>query len=100
MSNPRVFDVHVPGEYESVWTVNLIEHLCRIEDERSRLREAIGHIRDNPNAGQEVRSIAEGSLAQCYHSWLVNSRISEGRMGRYFCPVCGQKGSDITEHFQ
>jgi hypothetical protein len=45
-ANPRVFDVPTPGEYESVWTVTLLEHLFAIDEERRRLRAALERIRD------------------------------------------------------
>jgi hypothetical protein len=57
--NPRVFDVPVPDAYESVWTVNLIEHLFALDQETRRLREALARIRDNPHAAQAV---ADGAL--------------------------------------
>lgn len=94
--NPRVFDVHVPGDYESVWTVNLIEHQCQMEDERRRLREALEQIRDDPSSGLEARARARETLAHCYHSWLVNLKVSEGRAGPYHCPACGQTTAEIT----
>jgi hypothetical protein len=89
-SNPRVFDVHAPHDYESAWTVNLIEHLCRMEDERHRLREALKRIHDRTTADQEAHLAAKTALAQCYHSWLVNLEIPEGQLGRVYCAVCGQ----------
>jgi hypothetical protein len=89
-SNPRVFDVHVPGDYESRWTVNLIEHLCSMEDERHRLREALEKIRDSNASDQAARSIAEEALEQCYHSWLVNLDVPEGQPGRVYCQICKQ----------
>ncbi len=61
-SNPRVFDIHVPGDYESEWTVNLIEHLCRMEDERHRLREALEKIRDDNASDPMARSRAKAAL--------------------------------------
>jgi hypothetical protein len=91
-NNPRVFDVHLPGNYESAWTVNLIEHLCKIEDERYRLRKALETIRDS-TADERVRSTAKEALDQCYHSWLVNVKIPDGAMGRVYCPICGQAGT-------
>jgi hypothetical protein len=57
-ANPRVFDVPVPGEYESVWTANLIEHLFRVDQETRRLREALIRIRDNPNDAQATAASA------------------------------------------
>jgi hypothetical protein len=53
-TNPRVFDVPVPGEYESTWTVNLIEHLFRVDEETRRLRAALEQIRENPSDAQRV----------------------------------------------
>jgi hypothetical protein len=88
--NPRVFDGPVPGEYESRWTVNLIEHLCRMEDERARLRKALEAIRDTPGTGDLARSAAAEALGRCYHSWLVNLDVPEGQVGRVYCPICGQ----------
>jgi hypothetical protein len=89
-SNPRVFDVHVPGDYESTWTVNLIEHLCRMEDERQRLRHALQRIRDSESCGQVARSLAKDALEKCYHTWLINPSIPEGQDGRVYCPICKQ----------
>jgi hypothetical protein len=94
-SNPRVFDVHVPGDYESSWTVNLIEHLCNMEDERHRLRTAMKGICDNPKSGQEAHSTLAEALARCYHSWLVDIDVPEGRMGRLYCPICGRTATQI-----
>jgi hypothetical protein len=87
-TNPRVFDIHVPGEYESHWTVNLIEHLCRMEDERHRLREALERIREDESGDDVVRSIAKDALEQCYHRWLINPKIAAGQPGRVYCPIC------------
>jgi hypothetical protein len=84
--NPRVFDVHVPGDYESGWTVNLIEHLCGMEDERLRLRAALESIRDNPEA---ARQTAISALQQCFHNWLLNLKIPEKQTGRVYCAICG-----------
>ncbi len=92
-NNPRVFDVHVPGDYESGWTVNLIEHLCKMEDERQRLREALERIRNQDASGPTARSIAQEALEQCYHTWLINPSIPEGQPGRIYCPVCKQTKS-------
>ena len=90
-NNPIVFDVHVPGDYESAWTANLIEHLCRMEDERHRLRQVLVTIRDNASSGEEARSTAMGALQQCYHRWLVNLEVPEDQIGRLYCGVCGHK---------
>jgi hypothetical protein len=91
-NNPRVFDVSTPREYESAWTVNLIEHLCRMDDERHRIREAVKRIRDNQTAGPQARFAAAEALEQCYHSWLVNLAVPEGQIGRVYCSVCGRTG--------
>jgi hypothetical protein len=88
--SPRVFDVSAPADYEAAWTVNLIEHLCRMDDERHRLREALTTIRDNPTADAQAHATAAKALQQCYHSWLVNLDVPEGQMGRLYCSVCGQ----------
>jgi hypothetical protein len=92
-NNPRVFDVHLPGDYESAWTVNLIEHLCRMEDERCRLRKALEGIRDDSASEQHARSAAKEALARCYHAWLVDVNIPEGQTGRVYCQICGQTGT-------
>jgi hypothetical protein len=97
-TNPRVFDVPAPGYYEAAWTVNLIEHLCQMEDERQRLRTVLAGIRDNPASGQEPRSAAAEALQQCYHRWLVNLDIPEGQMGRLDCPICGQTETGEAGH--
>ena len=44
--NPRVFDIPVSGELDATWTVKLIEHLCRSDDERYELRQAAQRSRD------------------------------------------------------
>lgn len=41
----RLFDVHVPSEYEARWTANLIEHLCATADENAHLRAALEKVR-------------------------------------------------------
>jgi hypothetical protein len=92
-NNPRVFDVHLPGNYESVWTVNLIEHLCEMEDERHRLRKALETIRDQPISDQAARLTAQAALEQCYHSWLVDMSVPVGQIGRVYCLICGQTGT-------
>jgi hypothetical protein len=89
--NERVFDVHVPGNYESAWTVNLIEHLCQMEDERGRLRKALERIRDNPTSDADACATAIEALRQCYHTWLVNVDVAEGQRGRVHCPICGAR---------
>jgi hypothetical protein len=83
--NPRVFDVPIPGEYESRWAANLIEHLCAMEDERRRLLTALETIRDNP---ADARHTAIDTLRQCYHRWLINVQIPEQQMGRVYCVIC------------
>lgn len=93
-SNPRVFDVHVPGDYESGWTVNLIEHLCKMEDERQRLRQALERIRDSESSSQATRSMAKEALKKCYHTWLINPNIPEGQGDRVYCPICRQTKVD------
>jgi hypothetical protein len=84
-------DVHVSGDYESAWTANLIEHLCRMEDERHRLRAALATIRDDASSSEGARSTAAVALEGCYHTWLVNLEVPEGETGRLYCAVCGQK---------
>jgi hypothetical protein len=93
-TNPRVFDVPVPDEYHTAWAVNLIEHLCQMEDERGRLREALAAIRDMPGARAEARSAATDALGRCYHRWLVNVEVAERHMGRVLCPICGRTAAE------
>jgi hypothetical protein len=93
-ANPRVFDVPAPDEYHAVWAANLVEHLCRREDERVRLREALLAIREMPVAGDSARAAAAAALAGCYHRWLVNSEVGQGQLGRVFCPICGQRAAE------
>lgn len=88
--NPRVFDVHVPGDYEARWTVHLIEHLCEMEDVRQRLRATLKAIRDNPHQGRQE---ATDALRQCYHKWLVNLNVPEKKLGRTYCAICSALGT-------
>lgn len=67
LANPRTIDVAIPDEYHSKWTVNLIEHLLRSEDEFDRLRAALSAIRDDPSAGRSAQSVAAAALA--YLPW-------------------------------
>ena len=89
-ANPRVFDVPAPDDYHAGWTANLIEHLCRMEDERVRLREALALIRESPTE-EVARAAAVAALARCYHRWLLNVEVAEGQFGRVFCPICGRR---------
>lgn len=82
--NPRVFDVHSPKEFEIGWTINLIEHLCKMEDERIRLRQALTRI---ANGDKSPRDVANAYLAKCYHTWLVE----EDGEYKYACPICGSE---------
>jgi len=92
-NNPIVFDIHVPGDYESAWTANLIEHLCRMEDERQRLRDALARIRDATD--QETRPMAMEALEECYHAWLLNPKVPEGQPERFSCPLCGKTATSV-----
>jgi rubrerythrin len=79
-SNPRVFDVHEPMEYESKWTTELIEHLCKMEDERTRLRKCLEYIESSTNE-THTSELSKKILEECYHTWLViNNKLH--------CPVC------------
>ena len=89
-ANPRVFDVPAPDEYHAAWAANLVEHLCRMEDELVRLRKALSEIRDTSDVGDSAHTTAAKALGCCYHRWLVNMGVSEGRVGRVYCPICGQ----------
>jgi len=92
-SNPRVFDVHVPNKYESRWTVDLVEHLCRMEDERCRLRTALDQISNSSASAIVRKEIAEKALKECYHTWIVKSPLPENESTVYFCPICGSEKS-------
>ena len=96
-ANPRVIDVPAPDEYHAAWIVNLVEHLCRMEDERVRLHRALMAIREMPGAGVEARAAAVGALAGCYHKWLINVEVPEGQLGRVFCPICGRAAEPDAE---
>ena len=39
-ANPRIFDVPEPSSTTAVWTVNLIEHLCKM-DEKAQVFEHV-----------------------------------------------------------
>jgi len=62
--NPRTMDVAVPDQYHVGWTVNLIEHLLRGEEEVQRLRAALAAIRDDPAAGGSAKSAASAALVE------------------------------------
>ncbi len=89
-----VFDILIPNVYASRRTVNLIEHLCQMEDDRRRLRKALESIRDNPDVRDPAHSAATDALKQCYHAWRVNPDVPEGSMGRVYCPICRQTQVD------
>lgn len=40
-ATPRIFDVPVPQESQATWCVNLIEHLCKSDDEIQLLKHDI-----------------------------------------------------------
>jgi len=91
-SNPRVFDVHVPNEYESRWTLNLIEHLCRMEDERCRLRAALTQISNSSASATVSTEFAKRALKECYHTWIA--KVQPEHQGKvYVCPICGSEKS-------
>jgi hypothetical protein len=79
-SNPYVFDIHEPTEYEAKWTENLIEHLCKMEDERARFRKSLEHIQ-NLAKEFEISDFTKETLSECYHRWLVNG-------DKLHCPIC------------
>jgi hypothetical protein len=94
--NPRVFDVPVPGQNESRWTVNLIEHLCRMEDERARLRKALEMVRDLSGADEAAdprrrtrwhSATTDGSLTSTFPrgGWAGLPVPSAGRLRRTAC---------------
>ena len=88
--NPRTSDVAVPDAYRAGWTMNLIEHLARMEDERYRLRAALAAIRDDPAGGPSALSAA-AALAECYHTWLVERPVDAADPAERWlnCPICG-----------
>jgi hypothetical protein len=95
--NPRVFDVPVPlSEREAAWTANLIEHLCKMEDERYRLRSALETITAAESTAN-AHAIATTSLAECYHTWLVNMEVGRASPARLGCPVCRQTRAESIE---
>ena len=89
--NPRVFCVPAPQDSDAKWTVNLIEHLCCMDDERHRLRSALDHIRNIGGSAQDARRLAANALSECNHSWLVNPGVPDGQIGRRYCTICGIK---------
>ena len=78
--NPRVFDISEPQEYETKWTINLIDHLCKMEDERTRLRKQLEHIQKTTNELQ-TSDFVKKTLEECYHSWIVDN-------DKLYCPIC------------
>jgi hypothetical protein len=89
--NPRVFCVPAPQEIDAKWTVNLIEHLCSMDDERYRLRSALVQIQNTGGNTQDARALAANALNDCYHAWLVNTGVPDGQLGRLYCTICGRK---------
>ena len=79
-SNPRAFDIHEPGEYETKWTANLIEHICKMEDERTRLRRNLEQI-NSITKESHISELTRLSLEECYHTWI-------GTGDNLVCPVC------------
>lgn len=41
-NNSRVFDVPEPSDYTATWTINLIEHLCKMDEQVSKVTQANG----------------------------------------------------------
>ena len=91
--NPCLRGIALPeaDEIAMAQAVSLIEHLCAIDDERFRLRDALAQILDHPGADPAVRAMAEDALAQCYHRWLKSRGVPENEAGKeWHCPVCKQ----------
>jgi len=66
-------------EHESKWITNLIEHLCKMENERTRLRKSLEYIQNSTKKTQ-TSELTKKTL-ECYHTWLViNNQLH--------CPVC------------
>lgn len=87
-NNPRIFDVPHPEPRLQQWSVLLIEHLCKMEDERFRLREALALIlKADPQI--PTVAVAQDALQSCYHRWLVKSQLPESRNTIYCCTICG-----------
>ncbi|MGY8770967.1 MAG: hypothetical protein ACKVH8_21360 [Pirellulales bacterium] len=72
--NERVFDVCVPDENRSEWTINLIEYLCSLDDERFRLRKSLKSIGTTES---------NQALEICFHTWLQRARDES------YCSICG-----------
>jgi len=82
-ANPRVFDVPEPLDHEIQWVINLIEHLCKMEDERMRLRNSLQQVLQVSNE-TGTTTITKTALTECYHTWLVGNN-------KTYCPVCQAK---------
>ena len=78
-SNPRIFDIPEPEEINVSWTISLIEHLFKIENERRRLRKALSTIKDKIT-DKELLKILNDSLEDCYHTWII-------RKQKMYCPI-------------
>jgi hypothetical protein len=83
-ANPRVFDVPFPSDADVSWSIKLIEHLCQMEDERSRFRQGLAQMTD---ANVDSKEVAKSLLNECYHNWLVEK---DGAFN-YYCPICGAR---------
>jgi hypothetical protein len=87
-NNQNIFPIHHPKNSHSNWTVNLIEYLCTLEDERFRLTQALNLIlKSNPNT--ITAEIAQNTLSSCHHRWHP-----EGDGTIYYCAICGIKKYD------
>lgn len=80
LDNPRVFDFEEPNSNTIGWTIRLIEHLCKMEDERIRLRTSLEKIK-NVTKESLTTEVTLHTLDECYHTWLV---VNDG----LYCPIC------------
>jgi len=85
--NPRVYDVPYPDQRLMGWTIGLVEHLCKMEDERFRLRDALADIASGKLSAEECAERARRELKICYHTWLWDPQTDEEKIWR--CPICG-----------
>ena len=83
--NPYLTGYSAPDDYYAVSTVNNIELLCQLEDQRGLYRRALKQISDEAGHLTEAREIAKKALLQCRHNWL----IKRDNNALVFCPICG-----------
>ena len=93
---PSINEIHVPNKYELAWTIQLIEHLCNLEDERFHLMQTLNYIAKAPTASENVRYLVNERLSKCYHSYR-GILDKNNKKYTWHCHVCGHSKSSEDE---